>query len=67
MKINLRKLRLKSGITIEELSKRSHVGTGTISRIENHETQPTVSTICKLCVTLNVTIEEMVECRGGLL
>lgn len=64
MKINLRKLRLKNGLTIEELSEKAHVGVGTISRIENHEIQPTVATICKLCTALKVTIDKMVECEG---
>jgi len=64
MKINLRKLRLKNGLTIEELSERAHVGVGTISRIENHEIRPTVLTICKLCSALGVAIDKMVECEG---
>lgn len=64
MKINLRKLRLTGGFTIEELSKKARVGVGTISRIENHEIKPTIPTICKLCVALGVTIDKMVECEG---
>jgi len=64
MKINLRKLRIDMGLTTRELSKISHVGIATINRIENHEIQPTVPTICKLCVALGVTIDKMVECEG---
>lgn len=63
MKINLRKLRLQKGFTIKELSKTSRVSMATISKIENHEIQPTISTICKLCSALNATICEMVECE----
>jgi transcriptional regulator with XRE-family HTH domain len=63
MKINLRKLRIKRGLTIPQLSRKSHVGAGTISRIENHEIYPTIPTICKLCIALNVPINEMIECE----
>lgn len=64
MKINLRKLRVEKSLIIKQLSDLSGVGEATISRIENHEIQPTVSTICKLCSALNVTIGEMIECEG---
>lgn len=63
MKINLRKLRLQKGFTIKELSNKSNVSKATISKIENHEIQPTILTICKLCSALNTTICEMVECE----
>lgn len=63
MKINLRKFRIEKGLTITELSIKSHVAISTICRIENHEIQPTVPTICKLCVALNVPINKMVECE----
>lgn len=63
MKINLRKLRLQEGLTIRELSTKSRVSIATISKIENHEIQPTISTICKLCSALGVTICKMVECE----
>lgn len=63
MKINLRKLRLQKGFTIKELSHKSNVSKATISKIENHEIQPTILTICKLCSALNTTICEMVECE----
>lgn len=62
MKINLRKLRVEKWLTIKQLSDLSGVGEATISRIENHEIQPTVQTICKLCSALNVTIDKMVDC-----
>lgn len=64
MKINLRKLRLQRGLTIRELSILSGVSIATISKIENHEIQPTVITICKLCSALNVPINKMIECEG---
>ncbi len=64
MKINLRKLRIEKGLTIRELAKMSRVSIATISKIENHEIQPTVSTICKLCSALGVTINIMVDCEG---
>ncbi len=64
MKINLRKLRIQNGLTIEQLSERAHVGVGTISRIENYESNPKISTICKLCSALKVSLEKMVECEG---
>lgn len=63
MKINLRKLRLQNGLTIRELALKSNVGIGTISRIENCEKCPTIKTICKLCVALDVTIDKMIECE----
>ncbi len=65
MKINLRKLRIQNGLTIEQLSERAHVGVGTISRIENYESNPKISTICKLCSALKVSLEKMVECEGS--
>lgn len=64
VKINLRKLRIESGLTIEQLSDRSHVGVGTISRIENYETNPKITTLCKLCSALKVSMDKMVECEG---
>ena len=64
MKNNLRKLRTGKGLTIKELSVKSHVGVGTISRIENYEISPKIDTICKLCSALGVTIDKMIECEG---
>lgn len=63
MRVNLRKLRIESGLTIEQLSKRAHVGMGTISRIERNEIVPKITTICKLCSALGVGIEKLIECR----
>lgn len=63
MKINLRKLRIQKKYTINQLATKAHVGVGTISRIENCEIKPTIVTICKLCVALNVSIDKMVEFR----
>ncbi len=63
MKINLHELRLRSNLTIRWLSRISHISAGTISKIERGEINPSIAIICKLCCSLNVKIDEMVDCR----
>jgi DNA-binding XRE family transcriptional regulator len=60
MKINLKELRLERGLSERDLAKNSKVAKATISRIESGEVSPLLETICKLCVALNVTLDQMV-------
>lgn len=63
MKINLRELRVKNNMTIRGLANISGVNEGTISRVENGNTIPSLITICRLCCALEVGLDEMVNCK----
>ncbi|HBL78137.1 MAG: hypothetical protein A2W90_13705 [Bacteroidetes bacterium GWF2_42_66] len=53
MENRLKEIRIKEGLTITELSKKSDVSTRTISRIENSEGKSKVETLNKLLKNLN--------------
>lgn len=51
----LRKLRIKSNLSQEDLATRAGIDRKTINRIENGHFSPTLDTITRLCVVLKIT------------
>lgn len=58
LSIVLKKLREEKGMTIEELSKKSGVGRGTIGDIETGKNKSTVKTLDKIALALDLNYEE---------
>ncbi len=56
MKVYIREVRIKKGLSIRELSRKSHVSVGAISDIENYSVDMKLSTFCKLAKALNVDV-----------
>ncbi len=56
MKLYFREVRIKQGLSIRELSRRSRVSVGAISDIENYNIDMKLSTYCKLAKALKVDI-----------
>lgn len=62
MKLNLKDIREKKGMTQNELSQKSGIGRITISRIENdRQLDVKTGTIVKLANALEVSINELTE------
>ncbi|WP_395546700.1 MULTISPECIES: helix-turn-helix domain-containing protein [unclassified Lacrimispora] len=65
MKIKLRSLRIKQHMSMEDLAIKALISKSTISRIESGDMIPSVDILCRLCVALGVTLNDMVDCKGG--
>jgi transcriptional regulator with XRE-family HTH domain len=65
MKIKLRSLRLKKHMSMDDLAAKAIVSKSTISRIESRDVIPSIDILCRLCVALGVTLNDMVDCEGG--
>lgn len=63
MKILLKEIRLKKGMTQLQLSVISGVSQNSISDIEEGRHFPSVLKMCKLAKALNVTIQELIDCE----
>lgn len=50
---------------MDDLSAKAFVSKSTISRIESGGLMPSVDILCRLCVALGVTLNDMVDCKGG--
>ncbi|MBN2831612.1 MAG: helix-turn-helix transcriptional regulator [Candidatus Omnitrophica bacterium] len=58
---NIRKLRLKKGLTQEKLSRLADIANATLVKIESGVAkEPTITTVAKIASTLNVSIDELV-------
>jgi len=62
MKINLAQIRQEKQLTTRQLAKLSGVSHAQITQIENGNSNPTISTMCKLAKALNVKITELFIC-----
>lgn len=62
MKNELRAIRTKTDISIENLAKKSGVSSSEISRIENNITSPHLETMCKLARALGVDVWDIFGC-----
>lgn len=51
---NVYKFRIENGYSLQKLSDLSGVSTSQINDIENNKTHPTVLTLCKLAIPLQV-------------
>jgi transcriptional regulator with XRE-family HTH domain len=58
---NLRETRKRLGLTQEELSERSGVQAGEISRIESDKRDPQVSTLERLAIALEVPAGQLLK------
>lgn len=61
MKILLWDIRTRKKITLSKLAEKSGVSKSTIQRIESGETSPTITTLEKLAIALNVRISDLYE------
>ncbi|MEP6430044.1 MAG: helix-turn-helix domain-containing protein [Nonlabens ulvanivorans] len=57
----IKEIRLKKGMSQEELATESQVSLRTIQRIENNENEPRGKTLQLICETLDINIEELLD------
>lgn len=57
----LKNLRLRSGLTLEDVSQRSGLEKGYLSRLERSLKRPSISTVLKLCEALGVKLSSLLE------
>lgn len=57
----IHRLRKQAGLTLEELSQKSGLGLGTLSRIEHGKAGSNVKTHLKLCEALGITLTELYQ------
>ena len=58
---NIRKLRLKKGLSQEKLSRLADIANATLVKIESGAAkEPTITTVAKIASALNVSIDELV-------
>jgi transcriptional regulator with XRE-family HTH domain len=57
----IRSSRVARGLTLDEVSERSGLGKGLISKVENFRVTPTLPTLAKLCETLGIKMSDLVE------
>ncbi len=55
----IKALRQKQDLTLAQLSQKSGVASGTLSRIENNKMQGTVTAHTKICEVLNISLAEL--------
>lgn len=57
-------LRVRQGLTQDELAKKCHVTRQTINAIENNRYDPTLKLAFKLANVLNTTVDELFQPHG---
>jgi len=57
----IKEIRLKKGMSQEELAAKSQVSLRTIQRIENNENEPRGKTMQLICETLEINIEDLLD------
>ena len=57
----IKEIRLKKGMSQEELAETSQVSLRTIQRIENNENEPRGKTMQLICESLGIPIEELLD------
>lgn len=55
----VRAARLERGLSLGEAARHSHLDASTISRIENGDREPNVTTLLKLAVGLEITVHQL--------
>ncbi len=58
---NIRKRRSVKGVSQQELADNSDVAKSTIQRIENGEMNPSVLTLLKICIALEIELPELIK------
>lgn len=59
LKLYIREIREKKGLSQNKLSQLSGVSSSHIGYLENGEREPTISVLCKIAKALNVDIKEL--------
>lgn len=59
--LNLKKIRIKKGISQGDIARSLEVGRGFISTIENGKANPTLLTITKIARAMNVPISKLLR------
>ena len=59
IEILIRQIREEKGISITQLAKLTGMSKGHLSRIERGETEPTILTLARISLALNVNIEKL--------
>ncbi|MEM7111238.1 MAG: XRE family transcriptional regulator [Chloroflexota bacterium] len=58
---NVRQLRARRSLTLDELASQAGVSKGMLVQIEQSRTNPSIGTLCKLANALGVTISRLIE------
>ena len=59
VEILLREIRKEKNITLDELSKMTGMSKGHLSKIERRETEPTITSLARIALALNVDITRL--------
>lgn len=59
--IELQRLRLEAGLSLDGLAERSGIPRNTIHRYENHHLNPTAKALLRLAIGLEVNVSELVK------
>lgn len=59
VEILLREIRKEKNISLDELSKMTGMSKGHLSRIERRETEPTITSLARIALALNVDITRL--------
>lgn len=59
VEILLRDIRKEKNITLDELSKKTGMSKGHLSKIERRETEPTITSLARIALALNVDITRL--------
>ena len=59
VEILLREVRQDKGLTLDELAKLTRMSKGHLSRIERKETEPTITSLARIALALNVDIAKL--------
>lgn len=57
VEILVREVRENKGLTLDDLASKTGLSKGHLSRIERQETEPTISTLCRIALALHVNVE----------
>ncbi|MCI8422341.1 MAG: helix-turn-helix domain-containing protein [Lawsonibacter sp.] len=57
--VTLRDLRRQHGLTLQEMSEKTGLSTGFLSKIERGLSQPSISNLHKICYVLRITINDL--------
>jgi XRE family transcriptional regulator, master regulator for biofilm formation len=63
----IKKLRLRKGLSITKLAKKAKISKGYLSSIESHKTNPSAHMIQKLAKALEVPVEQLLNIQVELL
>lgn len=59
--VELQRLRMDAGLTLDQLAERTGIPRNTIHRYENHRLNPTAKALLRLAIGLEVNISELVK------